>query len=89
MFRARHGKVSCCVATLVTAAAVGLAAPTADAGDPCPWDCGPPPDGNVGIVDFLELLAQWNQVNSSCDFDGGGVGIVDFLKLLANWGPCP
>ena len=45
-------------------------------------------DGNVGIVDFLELLAQWDG-GGSCDFDGGGVGIVDFLALLANWGPCP
>ncbi len=54
----------------------------------CPWDCGDG-DRNVGIVDFLALLAQWNIVNAPCDFNGGGVGIVDFLKLLANWGPCP
>ena len=53
----------------------------------CPWDCGNG-DGEVGIVDFLALLAQWGQVGTACDFDGGGVGIVDFLKLLANWGPC-
>ncbi len=56
---------------------------------PCPWDCEPMPNGDVGINDFLELLAQWTQVGSSCDFDGGGVGINDFLELLANWGPCP
>jgi hypothetical protein len=43
----------------------------------------------VGINDFLELLAQWSTVDSSCDFDGGGVGINDFLDLLANWGDCP
>ena len=55
----------------------------------CPWDCGGDNDGNVGIVDFLALLAQWDQVGTSCDFDGSGVGIVDFLKLLANWGVCP
>jgi hypothetical protein len=54
---------------------------------PCPWDCGDG-DGNVGIVDFLALLAQWGSPGS-CDFDGGGVGINDFLDLLANWGPCP
>ncbi len=54
---------------------------------PCPWDC----DGNdgiVGIVDFLQLLGDWNMVDSPCDFDGAGVGITDFLMLLANWGPC-
>ncbi len=45
-------------------------------------------DGNVGIVDFLALLADWGNA-SACDFDGGGVGINDFLELLANWGPCP
>ena len=54
---------------------------------PCPWDCGDN-DGNVGIVDFLALLAQWGGPGS-CDFDGGGVGINDFLDLLAAWGPCP
>ncbi len=25
----------------------------------CPWDCGGDNDGNVGIVDFLALLANW------------------------------
>ena len=54
----------------------------------CPWDCGDM-DGIVGIVDFLQLLAEWTMVDTPCDFDGGGVGITDFLKLLANWGACP
>ncbi len=54
----------------------------------CPWDCGGDNDNNVGIVDFLALLAQWGGPGS-CDFDGGGVGINDFLELLANWGACP
>jgi len=55
----------------------------------CPWDCGDSPDGNVGILDFLALLAEWNQVGTPCDFDGRGVGITDFLLLLSQWGPCP
>jgi hypothetical protein len=55
----------------------------------CPWDCGGDNDADVGIVDFLALLGEWNLVDTPCDFDSGGVGIVDFLKLLANWGPCP
>jgi hypothetical protein len=55
----------------------------------CPWDCEPVPEGTVGTNDFLELLAQWSMVDSSCDSDGGGVGINDFLDLLANWGDCP
>ena len=55
----------------------------------CPWDCGEPGDGSVGVLDFLALLAQWGDVGSSCDFDGGGVGVTDFLAMLANWGPCP
>ncbi len=54
----------------------------------CPWDCGGDNDGNVGINDFLALLAEWTLVDAPCDFDGGGVGITDFLELLANWGPC-
>jgi hypothetical protein len=54
----------------------------------CPWDCSAVADGDVGIVDFLALLAQWDGPGA-CDSDGGGVGITDFLDLLANWGPCP
>ena len=57
-------------------------------GGDCPWDCGGDDNGDVGITDFLTLLAQWGGPGS-CDFDGGGVGITDFLELLANWGPCP
>jgi len=53
----------------------------------CPWDCQAVPDGNVGINDLLDLLAQWNTAGP-CDFNGGNVGIVDLLKLLSEWGPC-
>jgi hypothetical protein len=56
---------------------------------PCPWDCQFIPDRFVNVVDFLAMLAQWGQVGTSCDFDGGGVGVTDFLLLLGNWGPCP
>ncbi|MHC4211355.1 MAG: hypothetical protein ACYSWT_16765 [Planctomycetota bacterium] len=48
-------------------------------------------DGDVGIDDFLALLAAWGacpQPPDACpsDFDGDGVvGVVDFLILLANW----
>ncbi len=55
----------------------------------CPWDTGG--DGNVGIVDFLNLLALWGtNPGSPPDFDADGVvGILDFLSLLGAWGPCP
>ena len=50
-------------------------------------------DGEVGIVDFLALLAAWGPCPDPCppfcsgDVDGDCVvGIVDFLILLANWG---
>jgi len=43
---------------------------------PCPWDLDG--SGDVGINDFLDLLAQW----------GNPWGINDFLALLATWGPC-
>jgi hypothetical protein len=55
----------------------------------CPWDCGDPADGDVGVVDFLAMLAQWGENGAACDVDGDGVGVTDFLTLLANWGPCP
>jgi len=55
----------------------------------CPWDLDL--DGNVGITDFLDLLAQWGTDPSGPpDFNSNGVvDINDFLELLANWGPCP
>ncbi len=43
----------------------------------CPWDLDG--SGDVGINDFLDLLASW----------GDPYGITDFLALLAAWGPCP
>ena len=55
----------------------------------CPWDCGPAADGEVGIVDFLALMATWGEVGVPCDFDGSGVGITDVLLMLGWWGPCP
>ncbi len=58
------------------------------AGCPCPWDLDG--GGDVGINDFLDLLAQWGtDPGGPPDFDGDGdVGINDFLELLAHWGPC-
>ncbi len=52
-------------------------------------------DDEVGITDFLELLAAWGPCPGDpdpcrADLDGDGtVGITDFLTLLAQWGPCP
>ncbi len=56
---------------------------------PCPWDCQVIPDGFVSINDLFQLLAQWNQVGTSCDFDGGGAGITDLFEMFGNWGQCP
>ena len=55
---------------------------------PCFWDLDG--SGDVGIVDFLALLAAWGtDPGGPPDFNGdGNVGIEDFLELLANWGPC-
>jgi hypothetical protein len=44
-------------------------------------------DGNVGVTDFLVLLATWATPDGDIDGDGD-TGITDFLLLLANWGPC-
>lgn len=60
--------------------------------NPCPWDFAPMPgDGEVGVSDFLVLLALWGTDPAGPpDFDGDGdVGVTDFLELLAHWGPCP
>jgi hypothetical protein len=65
----------------------------------CPGDfsgVGSVPDGNVGIQEFLAVLAQWGCAGAcTADVAGPGgtppdgtVGIDDFLFVLANWGPC-
>jgi hypothetical protein len=55
----------------------------------CPWDLDA--SGDVGIVDFLALLAAWGaNPGHAADLDGDGVvGITDFLDLLGHWGRCP
>jgi predicted outer membrane repeat protein len=57
--------------------------------DQCPWDLDA--SGDVGVNDFLVLLAQWgDDPGGPPDFDGDGdVGVGDFLELLASWGSCP
>jgi len=47
-------------------------------------------NGDVGINDFLDLLAAWGpNPGHPADLDGDGVvGINDFLELLASWGQC-
>jgi Tol biopolymer transport system component len=60
---------------------------------PCPADIDG--GGDVGVTDFLALLAAWGPCPDPCppcpaDLDGDCiVGVTDFLILLANWGPCP
>ena len=51
-------------------------------------------DGEVGIIDFLDLLAAWGRCPGEpdpcpADLDRDEVvGIADFLILLDNWGAC-
>ncbi len=58
-------------------------------GPACPADIDG--SGDVGINDFLDLLAAWGpNPGHPADLDGDDVvGINDFLQLLADWGPCP
>ena len=58
----------------------------------CPSDING--DGNVDVVDFLQMLAAWGDCppagDCPADINGNGtVDVVDFLALLAEWGPCP
>ncbi len=47
-------------------------------------------DAEVGIIDFLQVLADWGPCGSCPgDIDGSGeVGIGDFLIVLVAWGRC-
>ncbi len=57
-------------------------------GDPCPLDCGCPPNGMVDIFDFIAVLIEWGRQGSPCDLDGDGIGIGEFLAVLGSWGAC-
>ncbi len=47
-------------------------------------------DGEVGILDLLDMLGAWGQVGHPADLlPPPGVGVEDILLLLAGWGPCP
>jgi len=72
--------------TLQSVRVVGQITVTADK---CPWDLDG--DGEVGVTDFLEVLAAWGtDPGGPPDSDGDGiVGVTDFLAVLANWGTCP
>ncbi|MEE8458275.1 MAG: hypothetical protein V3S08_00295 [Phycisphaerales bacterium] len=74
--------------SVVEAGVDGFALRSVTCGAPCVWDLDA--SGDVGINDFLDLLAVWGpNPGHSADFDGDGtVGISDFLELLANWGYC-
>ncbi len=73
----------------------------------CPSDFTGPedaPDGEVGILDFLGILANWgagapprptgdiapcdDTFVTECRGDNA-VGVLDFLEVLADWGECP
>jgi hypothetical protein len=57
----------------------------------CPADCLQTPDGEVGVQDFLAMLARWGDAagGGPCDVDYDGViGPDDFLALLDVWGAC-
>ena len=56
----------------------------------CPWDLNG--DGEVGVIDLLELIQDFGPCDEVCpaDFDGDGVvGVLDLLELIANFGSCP
>lgn len=46
-------------------------------------------DGNIGVLDLLDLLGKWGQVGGPEDFlERPGAGLEELLVLLANWGSC-
>jgi hypothetical protein len=55
----------------------------------CPGDLDG--DGEVGVTDFLQMLAAWGpNPGHPADLNGDdAVNVSDFLELLALWGPCP
>jgi hypothetical protein len=73
--------------------AAGTAADDNGNGIPDECECAADLDdsGDVGVNDFLMLLAAWGpNPGHPADLDGDGVvGVTDFLAMLGAWGPCP
>ncbi len=45
-------------------------------------------DGQVDVLDLLEVLGQWG-TSGSADITGNGVvDVLDLLEVLSAWGPC-
>jgi hypothetical protein len=58
-----------------------------DGGDTCPADLDD--DGEVAVLDLVELILQWGS-DGSADFnDDGIVDVLDLIELIGLWGPCP
>ena len=60
-------------------------------GDPCEGDIDG--DGQVGILDLIEVLFTWgacpDKGECPADLDGDGfVGVNDLIIVLINFGPC-
>ena len=60
-------------------------------GDPCGGDIDG--DGQVGILDLIEVLFTWgacpDKGECPADLDGDGfVGVNDLIIVLINFGPC-
>ncbi len=57
----------------------------------CVGDCAAVPDGEIGIDDFLVLLASWGPVTPGgpCDVNGDGmIDVSDVFAMFEAWGPC-
>lgn len=55
----------------------------------CPADLNG--DGDVNVVDLLQLLTDWGTCNGICTSDlndDENVNVLDLLELLTAWGPC-
>ena len=59
----------------------------------CPADCAPfGGDEVVGVLDLLQVLAEWGLAGASgpCDLDrDDDVDVADLTFLLQSWGSCP
>lgn len=56
----------------------------------CPSDCRQTPDGNVGVLDLLLVLADFGLASggpSDVNFDGL-VDLDDVVQVIDDWGPC-
>jgi hypothetical protein len=56
----------------------------------CPADVAAPADGQVNVMDLVQVVMHWNEAGGPADVNGDDVvDVGDLAAVALSWGPCP